>query len=444
MQAVFQKISAFFISIVMAFLSVFGVSFEHKAENVTPLYVSPAVSPGGNEKTDGLTALYRAVKAHVPNVTPCPEKDPYPDDGRIAAIYYEGETCQGETPRVFAYIGFPENASPENQAPAMVLVHGGGAHAWASWVRYWVDQGYAAISMDCFGQGYTGRDHTYSDDIAYWAVDPASHLPMDNFASRELPFEEQWFYFFIADIILGHNVLRADPRVDVSRVGLTGISWGGFASSVAVCYDDRFAFAAPVYGSGFQDVSRTVWGQVFRGDGVSNVWDAKLLLPEVQTPVMWFNGDNDPFFSADSTTASAAAAPNGALTYIPSFPHGMYQAIELPELLRFANAQTGMGEGNIQIETVSYNDTRAVVTFSLPEDVKSPRLYIYYRSTPLEYTENELTDPWQCKKGITLGNQGSVRIPEGTTQFFILIEGKTRGLSDRQTLHASSGIFTVE
>jgi hypothetical protein len=199
-----------------------------------------------------------------------------------------------------------------------------------------------------------------------------------------------------------------------------------------------------VYGSGFQDASRTVWGQTFRGDGVSNVWDAKLLLPEVQTPVMWFNGDNDPFFSADSTTASAAAAPNGALTFIPSFPHGMYQAIELPEILRFANGQTGMGEGNIQIETVSYNDTRAVVTFSLPSDVKSPSISVYYRSSPLEYTENELNDPWQCKKGITLGNQGSVRIPEGTTQFYILVEGRTRGRSDRRTLHASSGIFTVE
>ena len=444
MQAVFQKIGAVFISIIMAFLSVFGVSFEHKAENVTPTYVSNAVSPGGNEKTDELKALYNAVMAHEPAVTPCPEKDPYPGDSRIKAIYYEGETCRGETPRVFAYIGFPENASPENKVPAMVLVHGGGAHAWAPWVQYWVDQGYAAISMECFGQEYIGEDRTYSDDSAYWAVDPASHLPMDSFASRNLPFEDQWFYYFIADIILGHNVLRADPRVDVTRVGLTGISWGGFASSVAVCYDSRFAFAAPVYGSGFQDVSRTVWGQTFRGDGVSNVWDAELLLPEVQTPVMWFNGDNDPFFSADSTAASAAAAPNGALTFIPSFPHGMYQAIELPEILRFANGQTGMGEGNIQIETVSYNDTRAVVTFLLPSDVKSPSVYVYYRSTPLEYTENELNDPWQCKKGIALGGHGSVRIPEGTTQFYILVEGKTRGLTDRQTLHASSGIFTAE
>ena len=181
MQAVFQKIGAFFISIIMAFLSIFGVSFEHKAENVTPTSGSNAVSPGGNEKTDELRALYNAVMAHEPAVTPCPEKDPFPGDSRIKAICYEGETCRGETPRVFAYIGFPENASPENKAPAMVLVHGGGAHAWAPWVQYWVDQGYAAISMECFGQEYTGADRTYSDDSAYWAVDPASHLPMDSF-----------------------------------------------------------------------------------------------------------------------------------------------------------------------------------------------------------------------------------------------------------------------
>ena len=116
-------------------------------------------------------------------------------------------------------------------------------------------------------------------------MDPASHLPIDCFASRDLPLKEQWFYYFISDIILANSLLRADERVDADRIGLTGISWGGLGVSTALCYDDRFAFAAPVYGGGFMQASTSPWGK-FGGPGVDDIWDAQTLLPEVRMPVM--------------------------------------------------------------------------------------------------------------------------------------------------------------
>lgn len=436
-----QKTTALLLSVISFFCSLVGISFRHTEQTATDLYLSESVSPGGNAKTDELKALYAAVKSRTPAVTPCPEKNPYPEDRRIKAIWYDGEECPGRTGRVFAYIGFPENASAETPVPGMVLVHGGGGHAYADWVQYWVDHGYAAIAMDGFGQGYTGPDGTYEFSSEYWAADPESHLPMDNFTTRGQPLTEQWFYYYIADILLANSVLRADERVIAEQIGLTGISWGGFASSVAACYDDRFAFAAPVYGSGFQDVSQTVWGAVFRGDGVSDVWDAKNLLGEVDMPVMWFNGDNDPFFAAESTSASAAAAPDGAVTYIPSYPHGLSQGIELPEILRFANEQTGMGAGNIKIDGVSFDGDRAVISFTLPDDVRSPAVWVYYRSTPLEYEEGELKDPWQCKRGLVLGSSANVRVPEGTTAFYLAVTGKTGPLFRSDTVRATTGLY---
>ncbi|MBQ6067449.1 MAG: acetylxylan esterase [Clostridia bacterium] len=430
-----------FLSILTFFCSLAGISFQHREDTKTDVYVSEYASPGGNAKTDELKALYAAVKARTPAVTPCPEKDPFPGDDRICAVYYEGEECLGRPARVFAYIGFPANASAEAPVPGMVLVHGGGGHAYADWVRYWVDHGYAAISMDGFGQHYTGPDGTYEAASDGWTVDPDSHLPMDNFTTRDKPLTEQWFYYYIADILLANNILRADERVVAEKIGLTGISWGGFASSIAACYDNRFAFAAPVYGSGFQDVSQTVWGEVFRGAGVSDVWDAKNLLGEVTMPVMWFNGDNDPFFAAGSTAASAAAAPNGAVTFIPSYPHGQIQGVELPELLRFADEQNGIGPGNIKIDGVSFDGDRAIVSFTLPDDVSSPSVWVYYRSSPLEYEGGDLKEPWQCKKGVALGNFANVRIPEGTAMFYIAVTGRTGKLFDRQTVRATTGIY---
>lgn len=439
----FQRITALFVSVLTVFFSVFGISFSHREETMTDVYVSEYASPGGNAKTDELKALYSAVKERTPAVTPCPEKDPYKDDGRITAIYYQGEECPGRTGRVFAYVGFPENASPEEPVPGMVLVHGGGGHAYAEWVRYWVDHGYAAISMDGFGQGYTGPDNTYETSSEYWAPDPESHLPMDNFVSRDKPLKEQWFWYYVADIILANDILRADDRVIKDRIGLTGISWGGFASSVAACYDDRFLFAAPVYGSGFQDVSKTVWGSVFRGEGVSDVWDAENLLGEVTMPIMWFNGDNDPFFAADSTSASAAAAPFGAVTYVPSYPHGLTEGIELPEILRFANEQNGLGPGNIKIDGVSFDGDRAVISFTLPEDVRCPSVRVYYRGSGLDYSDGELVEAWSSKQGIVLGDRANVRIPKGTTMFYLAVTGKTGKLFGDETVRATTGLYSA-
>ncbi len=437
-----QKFIAGFLSVISFFYSLCGISFDPDLKHPAEIYPSAYASPGGNEKTDELKTLYAAVKERIPAVTPCPEKDPFPEDGRIKAIRFEGEECGGVPARVFAYIGFPEGASADSPVPGMVLVHGGGCHAWAEWVQYWVNNGYAAVSMDGFAQAWSGPDHTYDHLPEHWTVDPASHLPMDNFTTADKPFREQWFYYFIADILLSNNILRADERVRADQIGITGISWGGFAASTAICYDDRFAFAAPVYGSGFQDVSQTPHGRVFRGEGVSDVWDAKNLLGEVRMPVVWFNSDHDEFFSADSAAASAAAAPNGAVTFIPGFVHGML--IEQPEILRFANGQTGLGAGNVRINALSFGGGRAAVSFTLPEDAKSAAAYVYYRSGPLEYEESALKEDWKVKKGAVLGDRANVRIPDDAEYFYILIEGKTGSLFNRKPIYASTGIFTRE
>ena len=42
-------------------------------------------------------------------------------------------------------------------------------------------------------------------------------------------------------------LLRAQPDVDAARIGLTGISWGGYLTCITAGVDDRFRFAVPVY-----------------------------------------------------------------------------------------------------------------------------------------------------------------------------------------------------
>ena len=406
------------------------------------LYVSPHRSPGGNEKTDALKRLFGGALTLRPAVTPLPARDPYPGDPRIKALRFTGLPAPAGGAAPFAYLGFPEHACAEAPVPGMVLVHGGGGHAYAEWVRGWVDRGFAAISFDGFGQVYTGPDHTYETDLSAWAYDPAAQPPMDGFASAGKPFAAQGYTYFVADILLANSLLRADPRVDPNRIGLTGISWGGVAAATAVGYDPRFLFAAPVYGGGFMDVSATTRSGYFRGPGITDVWDGKLLLGGVRAPVRFYNGDGDPFFDVYASTACAAAAPHGSLTLLPGFTHGQTEGSSIPELFRFAWELAFGGVRNVRIDRLAPAEGGAALTLTLPPDVPRAEACVYYRTAEkIEYGEDAYpAEPWRCLRVPADRGAATVPLPAEARLFYFAAEGA----SPEGTLHATTGAFTKD
>lgn len=437
------KITSFFMSIIMMLLSVFGISFKHNEAKAMDLYMTKYEVKTGSEKTDELKELYKKVAQRTPEIQECSAKKPFADDDRIQAVFFDSEEFGGKTGKVFAYIGFPENASSENPVPAMVLVHGGAGHAYAEWVQYWVDNGYAAISVDGFAQ--QPDDGYYTGKNEQWSVNPDSHMPMNEFfTDSDKPFTEQWFYHYVADVILSNSIMRADSRVITDKIGVTGISWGSMATSVAMCYDSRFAFAIPVYGSGFLENSTAAIGPITNSGNYADVWDASHLMSEVKMPVLYVNSDSDPFFSANCTTASALYTENGNLVYAQDFEHGQNQGAYEPEILRFANEQTGMGEGNIKITDISFDGKRAVVSFDVPEDVSNIRAYVYYRDSELEYDGLNIKKEWKHRIGIDLGNTANIKIPEGAKYFYISIQGKAGKIFDRDTIQATTGIYSPD
>ena len=46
-------------------------------------------------------------------------------------------------------------------------------------------------------------------------------------------------------------MLATRPEVDRERIGITGISWGGYLTCIVAGIDDRLKCAVPVYGCGF-------------------------------------------------------------------------------------------------------------------------------------------------------------------------------------------------
>lgn len=212
----------------------------------------------------------------------------------VRALYFDSVPFKGKPTRVFAYYGAPSG----NKLPAMVLIHGGGGTAFAEWVRLWNRRGYAAIAMDTVG---TVPDK--ADPAKLWSPERKRHefsgpAGWGDFENVDAPITDQWTYHAVAAAVLAHSLLRSFPEIDDSRVGVTGISWGGYLTDIVSGVDSRFRFAAPVYGCGYLGED-SAWLKNFAQLGQErarkwlSLWDPSVYLPQSKMPMLWVTGTND-------------------------------------------------------------------------------------------------------------------------------------------------------
>ncbi|MBT3376495.1 MAG: prolyl oligopeptidase family serine peptidase [Lentisphaerae bacterium] len=254
----------------------------------------------------------------------------------MQALFYDGLPWKGGPTRVFAWLGLPPGLAPGETCPGIVLVHGGGGTAFDYWVRLWNSRGYAAIAMDLCGcipeppptpPGQPRTRHAAGGPPGWGA----SYEQIDD------PVEDQWTYHAVADIALAYSLLAARPEVDQSRIGITGISWGGYLTSIVSGVDDRFRFAVPVYGCGFyQDCPAFRVGLEPLGPERMQrwlgLWDPSVYLPRAKMPVLWVTGTNDGAYPLDALQSSYQLVA-GYLTLCIriEMPHGHGGLGENPE-----------------------------------------------------------------------------------------------------------------
>ncbi len=258
------------------------------------------------------------------------------------ALFLPGEPAHGAPTRVFAWYGAPR-VGPGVTVPAVVLLHGGGGTAFDAWVRLWVGRGYAAIAIDHCGQlPIREQDH--------WQRDPQGGPPGDWVAPPDGPASEDWQHHALAGALHAHSLLRSFPEVDATRIGVIGISWGGYLTCLVAGIDQRFRFAVPVYGCGFL-ADDSVWLPDFARLGAARAaawtarWDPSRYLPAATMPMLWVTGTNDPAFPMDSLQRSyrLPEAPR-TICLTLRMPHGHGGAGEKPEEIHaFADAIVKQG-----------------------------------------------------------------------------------------------------
>lgn len=299
----------------------------------------------------------------------------YPE---IRALFFDGLPYQGKPTRVFAWLGLPKGATAAHKVPGMVLVHGGGGTAFQSWVKLWVDRGYAAIAMDTCGalpepaNAKPRPRHPHGGPPGWGGFDQMQNPP-----------EDQWTYHAVADAILAHSLLRAQPEVDAGRTGLTGISWGGYLTCIIAGVDDRFRFAAPVYGCGHY--LETTFAERVRATGDDQGarwmqwWDPSHYLPRVKVPMLWVNGSNDFAYWLPAWQKSYRLIPAGHRTLAARLrmPHGHGAAGEAPpEIAVFANHLLKDGEPLAAITGQQRHARTVTVTFQSPRPILRAELNV--------------------------------------------------------------------
>lgn len=342
----------------------------------TPMPTKPADATPAQQ----LEVMVAAAIGTTPTVTYVPEKD---FNSTVKAVYYTGMDYRNKPTRVFAYVGMPANASPEKPVPAVVLVHGGAGRAFGEWVQAWVNQGYAAIAMDTYGN--------HPNDDGNWVRDREGGLNIDNLASSQRDIDQQWMYYCVTEAILGGNLLRADQRVNNDKIGIMGISWGGLATSIIIGHDSRFAFAVPMYGCGYLYESETYFEPIMNSAGTRELWEPSLRLSTVKTPTLWITGGADHSFSINSLQKSYADTENGQIAILPNLQHGyFFDANTNKEIYRFADSVCKDGPALVTQSTHPNAGMGKDVSFKLnvPDDVTEITVTGYYTTEWLRYNKS--------------------------------------------------------
>lgn len=261
-------------------------------------------------------------------------------DGSVQSVLFENESYAGHLTDLFAYVGIPPGAT--RRVPAMVCVHGGLGAAFRSWVDEWVQRGYAAIAMDLNGCGanrapLSRRGPAMEDSVIF--------DPTDRWTDR-------WTYHAVSSVLRSHSLLRSLPAVDPARIGITGVSWGGYLTCLAASLDPRLACAIPIYGCGFllansalawmtrfaamTPVQRLAW---------HNQCDPSVYLPAATAPLLFVSGTNDFAFPLDSVRQTYAL-PQSSVTYCirVGMEHSQEHGIAPAEIALFADHHLRGGE----------------------------------------------------------------------------------------------------
>ncbi|MFP4026498.1 MAG: alpha/beta hydrolase family protein [Candidatus Brocadiia bacterium] len=292
-------------------------------------------------------------------------------EDRIKSLYYANEPYHGEETRIYAMYSYPLDV--EEPVPGVVLVHGGGGRVFPEWVEMWEERGYAALAMDLSGSGADGErlDRGAGPDQGH----------QQKFEDIRDGIENTWPYHAVAAVVRATTVLSLQPEVDSERIGMTGISWGGYLTCIAAGLDERVRAAVPVYGCGFLHES-SCWVPILDElpQSERETWiekfDPSHYIRRAKPPMLWVTHPTDDAYKLDSHRKSYEAQPGPkALSVQPGLGHSHEAGWSPDEIELFFNSHFGSEEPLPRIEWHNLDEKTVAVSVEAITTVKDATLY---------------------------------------------------------------------
>ena len=244
----------------------------------------------------------------------------------------------------------------------------------------------------------------------------------DGFTTADRKVDNQWMYHAVGQAILAGNILRSFDCVDGGKIGISGISWGGVITSIAIGYDNRFAFAVPIYGDGYLNESYGIFGSVTAGEAVQSLWMAQERFDKVTMPVLWLVGNDDYFFSVNTHSKCYADthANNGrtVLTVLSGFPHGHYIGWEPEEEYAFADSVV-CGAQPIPAFTVQPAGRTVQAQMESGASIGSAKLYYVTQAFAYDDANYTMVTPWHSQPLAVDGTRITGTAPSGAIGYYI-------------------------
>jgi dienelactone hydrolase len=318
---------------------------------------------------------------------------------------------------VFAYYALPEFR--KGPVPAMVLVHGGGGKAFKEWAELWARAGYAAIAMDLAGRGPDG------EPLPDGGPDQTHKQKFDDITGGV---KNAWPYHAVANVLRAVSLIRSFDAVDAERVGITGISWGGYLTCIVSGLDKRLKAAVPVYGCGFLH-ENSAWLDTFAklSPADKQAWvenfDPSTYLPGCAMPILFVNGTNDFAYPLDSYRKSyrLVTGPR-TLCVTVEMPHGHPQGWAPPEIMVFADSVLRKGRPVPRFESLTRTGRSVVGTYRSRTPVKGAQLH---------YTTDRNTwnkRKWHSVDADTERNTVRATLPDAEVSAYFLTVADQRGM----------------
>ena len=204
----------------------------------------------------------------------------------------------------FAVIAAPVASGPH---PGMLVFHGGGGCAEAEKAAAWAQRGYVAVAPDLPG---IGEPKKLANSRGRWSA-------LKYGEGRYEAHPDATDSLIIDAVVSGVkslDLLRAQPGVDASRIGVVGISWGGYMTTM-VCglAGERVRAGFAVFGCGFYELTSQQPALAKMPAGEREAWlrwlDAGRRAPGIRGAFFLAGAANDFFYWPQAVQATLNAIP---------------------------------------------------------------------------------------------------------------------------------------